>query len=122
MTMASATLHGVPSDQTTLAVASSIVQTWGGGRWNLFFHENDVKDGPRKLAELATQRADESLRSIGRSVADQFALALSNLHLRDKLDEIITKHELRDELIARLNVSGTKKQDWPDKKHGVSPV
>jgi methylmalonyl-CoA decarboxylase subunit alpha len=38
------------------------------------------------------------------------------------VDEVITKHDLREELIARLEVYSTKKKDWPDKKHGVTPV
>lgn len=44
-----------------LSVASSIVQTWGNGRWNLFFHENDLYDGPRKLAALRKDRGDRLL-------------------------------------------------------------
>lgn len=38
------------------------------------------------------------------------------------VDEVITKHDLRNELVARFNVYETKVKDWPDKKHGVTPV
>lgn len=38
------------------------------------------------------------------------------------VDEVLPKSEIRDELIRRLNVAVSKKQDWPDKKHAVSPV
>jgi acetyl-CoA carboxylase carboxyltransferase component len=38
------------------------------------------------------------------------------------VDDVITKHELRDELIRRLEIAATKKQSRPDKKHGVIPV
>ena len=38
------------------------------------------------------------------------------------VDEIITKDDLRDQLRRRLAVYETKKKDWPDKKHGVTPV
>jgi acetyl-CoA carboxylase carboxyltransferase component len=38
------------------------------------------------------------------------------------VDQILTKEELRQELIERLDISRSKKVDWPDKKHGVRPV
>ncbi len=38
------------------------------------------------------------------------------------VDEVLPKAELRDELIARLELSGSKQVDWPDKKHSVRPV
>ncbi|MFP4598821.1 MAG: acyl-CoA carboxylase subunit beta [Persicimonas sp.] len=38
------------------------------------------------------------------------------------VDEIITKEELRQELIERIEISRSKKVDWPDKKHSVRPV
>ena len=38
------------------------------------------------------------------------------------VDEVLPKAELRDALIRRLEVAATKKLDWPDKKHGVTPV
>ena len=38
------------------------------------------------------------------------------------VDEVVTKDNLRDELSRRLAVYETKKKDWPDKKHGVTPV
>ena len=38
------------------------------------------------------------------------------------VDEVLPKGELRGELIRRLSVATTKQQDWPDKKHAVSPV
>lgn len=38
------------------------------------------------------------------------------------VDEMVTKGNLRDELRRRLAVYETKQKDWPDKKHGVTPV
>lgn len=38
------------------------------------------------------------------------------------VDDIVTKDELRDQLRRRLAVYETKAKDWPDKKHGVTPV
>jgi acetyl-CoA carboxylase carboxyltransferase component len=38
------------------------------------------------------------------------------------VDQILAKDELRQELIERLDISRSKKVDWPDKKHGVRPV
>jgi acetyl-CoA carboxylase carboxyltransferase component len=59
----------------------------------------------------------EKLRKEFRDDIDIYRLASELI-----VDEVVTKHELRDELIRRLAVSGTKKMDWPDKKHGVTPV
>lgn len=38
------------------------------------------------------------------------------------VDEIVAKGDLRRELVRRFDVYATKKRDWPDKKHAVSPV
>ena len=38
------------------------------------------------------------------------------------VDDVITKHELREQLSHRLAVTATKRKDWPDKKRGVTPV
>lgn len=38
------------------------------------------------------------------------------------VDEVIAKHELREQLQMRLEHAKSKKVDWPDKKHGVTPV
>ena len=38
------------------------------------------------------------------------------------VDDLITKGELRDQLIERLDIARSKKVDWPDKKHPVRPV
>lgn len=38
------------------------------------------------------------------------------------VDEVITKQDLREELIRRFDVYSTKVKNWPDKKHGVTPV
>ncbi len=38
------------------------------------------------------------------------------------VDEMVTKGNLRDELQRRLAVYESKEKDWPDKKHGVTPV
>ena len=38
------------------------------------------------------------------------------------VDEVVTKDELRSELIGRLGVYETKQKNWPAKKHGVTPV
>ena len=38
------------------------------------------------------------------------------------VDEMVTKGNLRDELRRRLAVYETKEKNWPDKKHGVTPV
>ena len=38
------------------------------------------------------------------------------------VDDVVTKGDLRDELRRRLAVYETKEKDWPDKKHGVTPV
>ncbi len=38
------------------------------------------------------------------------------------VDEMVTKGNLRDELRRRLAVYSTKDKNWPDKKHGVTPV
>jgi acetyl-CoA carboxylase carboxyltransferase component len=38
------------------------------------------------------------------------------------VDEVLTKEELRDELIARLEMTAGKRVDMPDKKHSVRPV
>ncbi len=38
------------------------------------------------------------------------------------VDEMVTKGDLRDELRRRLDIYESKEKDWPDKKHGVTPV
>jgi acetyl-CoA carboxylase carboxyltransferase component len=38
------------------------------------------------------------------------------------VDEVIPKEGLRDQLVQRLAHAETKQVDWPDKKHGVTPV
>jgi acetyl-CoA carboxylase carboxyltransferase component len=40
------------------------------------------------------------------------------------VDEMISKRDLRKELVNRLEIyrSKSKESDWPDKKHGVTPV
>lgn len=38
------------------------------------------------------------------------------------VDEVLTKEELRDELIRRLEITRGKRIDMPDKKHSVRPV
>jgi acetyl-CoA carboxylase carboxyltransferase component len=38
------------------------------------------------------------------------------------VDEMVPKDRLRAELRARLDVYESKEVDWPDKKHGVTPV
>jgi acetyl-CoA carboxylase carboxyltransferase component len=38
------------------------------------------------------------------------------------VDEMVPKERLRAELQARLEVYESKEVDWPDKKHGVTPV
>ena len=38
------------------------------------------------------------------------------------IDEMVTRFDLRDELKKRLEFYQSKQKDWPDKKHGVTPV
>jgi len=38
------------------------------------------------------------------------------------VDELITRHDIRDQLVERLAIYESKDRDWPDKKHGVTPV
>ena len=38
------------------------------------------------------------------------------------VDDVVTKGNLRDELRRRLAVYESKEKNWPDKKHGVTPV
>ncbi len=38
------------------------------------------------------------------------------------VDDVVTKDDLRDQLIRRLEYYETKEKDWPVKKHGVTPV
>ena len=59
----------------------------------------------------------ERLRDEYREDIDIYRLASELI-----VDEIVTKDELRDELIRRLTVYETKQKDWPVKKHGVTPV
>jgi len=38
------------------------------------------------------------------------------------VDELITRNDIRSELVERLELYKSKEGDWPDKKHGVTPV
>ncbi len=38
------------------------------------------------------------------------------------VDQIVAKNDLRSELIHRFDTYSSKVKDWPDKKHGVTPV
>ncbi|RAL22298.1 carboxylase [Lujinxingia litoralis] len=74
----------------------------------------------RKIEALAEEERPayvEQLRKEFREDIDIYRLASELV-----VDEIVTKHQLRDELKSRLAVYQTKKKDWPDKKHGVIPV
>ncbi|MBA2664750.1 MAG: acyl-CoA carboxylase subunit beta [Bradymonadaceae bacterium] len=74
----------------------------------------------RKIEELPEAERPayvEQLRQEFKEDIDIYRLASELI-----VDEVITKENLRDELIARLRVYSTKKKDWPDKKHGVTPV
>lgn len=59
----------------------------------------------------------EQMRQEFREDIDVYRLASELI-----IDAVVTKHELRQELIQRLGVYSTKKKDWPDKKHSVRPV
>lgn len=74
----------------------------------------------RKIAELPEEEQPayvEQLRKEYEQDIDIYRLASELI-----VDEVLPKAELRDQLIARLRVASTKKLDWPDKKHGVTPV
>ncbi len=59
----------------------------------------------------------EQLRNEFRADIDVYRLASELI-----VDDVVPKSELREQLIRRLAVASTKKQDWPAKKHGVTPV
>lgn len=74
----------------------------------------------RKIAELAEEERPafiEQMRQEFREDIDVYRLASELV-----IDAVVTKHELRQELIQRLGVYSTKKKDWPDKKRSVRPV
>lgn len=59
----------------------------------------------------------EQMRQEFREDIDVYRLASELI-----IDAVVTKNELRNELIQRLGVYSTKKKNTPDKKHGVRPV
>ncbi len=59
----------------------------------------------------------EKMRQEFREDIDVYRLASELI-----IDAVVTKNELRNELIQRLGVYSTKKKNTPDKKHGVRPV
>ncbi len=74
----------------------------------------------RKIAELPEEERPayvEEKRKEYEGDIDIYRLASELI-----VDQMVMKAELRDELIRRLEIAQTKKQDWPDKKHGVVPV
>jgi len=53
-----------------LAVAASIINTWGGGRWNLFLYRIDLYAGMDSLADIASQEGQAVLVRYEDLVAD----------------------------------------------------
>ena len=53
-----------------LAVAASIVNTWGGGRWNLFLYRIDLYAGMERLAEIVSEEGQGVLVRYEELVAD----------------------------------------------------
>ncbi|MFW5967737.1 MAG: acyl-CoA carboxylase subunit beta, partial [Persicimonas sp.] len=74
----------------------------------------------RKIAELPEEERPEYVQK----KRDEYEEDIDIYRLASELivDEVLTKDELRDELIERLDIARTKQADWPDKKHGVRPV
>lgn len=71
------------------------------------------------------QALDESERpAYVQKLRDEYKEDIDIFRLASELivDEVVTKHDLRDELIGRLRVYESKQKDWPTKKHGVTPV
>lgn len=74
----------------------------------------------RKIEELPEDERPafiEKMRQEFREDIDVYRLASELI-----IDAIVTKNELRNELIQRLGAYSTKKKNTPDKKHGVRPV
>ncbi len=74
----------------------------------------------RKIEELPEDERPafiEKMRQEFREDIDVYRLASELI-----IDAVVTKNELRNELIQRLGVYSTKKKNTPDKKHGVRPV
>lgn len=74
----------------------------------------------RKIAELPE---DEQPAYVAKK-REEYEADIDIYRLASELivDDVVTKGELRGALIDRLEVAATKKLDWPDKKHGVTPV
>jgi acetyl-CoA carboxylase carboxyltransferase component len=74
-----------------------------------------------KIAEISD--ADERERFVAERRAE-YETDVDLLHLASELviDAIVSPEELRDELVARLELARTKDRHFSDKRHGVPPV
>jgi acetyl-CoA carboxylase carboxyltransferase component len=74
----------------------------------------------RKIDELPPEERPDYVKK----KRDEYEEDIDIYRLASELivDDMITRWDIRDELIDRLEVYESKDQDWPDKKHGVTPV
>ncbi len=74
----------------------------------------------RKIEELPPEERPEYVKQ----KRDDYEEDIDIYRLASELivDEMITRWDIREELIERLEIYESKDQDWPDKKHGVTPV
>jgi acetyl-CoA carboxylase carboxyltransferase component len=74
----------------------------------------------RKIDELPPEERPDYVKK----KRDEYEEDIDIYRLASELivDDMITRWDIRDELINRLEVYESKDQDWPDKKHGVTPV
>lgn len=74
----------------------------------------------RKIQELPAEERPEYVKQ----KRDEYEEDIDIYRLASELivDELITRNDIRSELQKRLEIYESKQQDWPDKKHGVTPV
>jgi acetyl-CoA carboxylase carboxyltransferase component len=74
-----------------------------------------------KIAEIADPDEREQFVAERRA---EYETDVDLLHLASELviDAVVAPEELRDELVARLELARTKDRGFSDRRHGVPPV